>query len=48
MENPAENNQLQKLQKELRKMREENVKLKHIISYGNISTLSTLIEQYMD
>ena len=55
MEKTAENHQMQKLQedndrikKELRKIREENVKLKHIISYGNISTLSTLIEQYMD
>lgn len=55
MEKTAENHQMQKLQednerikKELRKIREENVKLKHIISYGNISTLETLIEQYMD
>ena len=29
-------------------MREENRKLKHIIAYGNISTLGTLIDQYMD
>lgn len=38
----------EKIQKELHKVREENRKLKHIISYGNISTLSTLIDQYMD
>ena len=37
-----------KIKKELRKVREENTKLKQIISYGNISTLETLIEQYMD
>ena len=29
-------------------MHEENRKLKHIISYGNILTLETLIDQYMD
>ena len=51
----TDNLQMQKLQednarikKELRKVREENTKLKQIISYGNISTLETLIEQYMD
>ena len=38
----------EKIQKELHKIKEENRKLKHIISYGNISTLSTLIDQYMD
>ena len=38
----------ERIKKELRKIREENVKLKHIIAYGNISTLETLIEQYMD
>lgn len=55
MESSADNLQMQKLQednarikKELRKIREENAKLKQIISYGNISTLETLIEQYMD
>ena len=55
MESSADNFQMQKLQednarikKELRKVREENTKLKQIISYGNISTLETLIEQYMD
>ena len=37
-----------RIKKELRKVREENTKLKQIISYGNISTLETLIEQYMD
>ena len=37
-----------KLWRELRRVREENRKLKHIISYGNISTLSTLVDQYMD
>ena len=38
----------EKLQKELRKIKEENRKLKQIIAYGNISTLETLIDQYMD
>ena len=38
----------EKLKKELKRVREENRKLKHIISYGNISTLETLIDQYMD
>ena len=38
----------EKLRRELKRMREENRKLKHIISYGNISTLETLIDQYMD
>lgn len=37
-----------KLWRELRRVREENRKLKDIISYGNISTLGTLIDQYMD
>ena len=37
-----------KLWRELRRVREENRKLKKIISYGNISTLSTLVDQYMD
>ena len=38
----------EKLKRELRRVREENRKLKSIISYGNISTLSTLVDQYMD
>ena len=38
----------EKLKRELRRVREENRKLKHIIAYGNISTLGTLIDQYMD
>ena len=38
----------EKLQRELRRVREENRKLKHIIAYGNISTLGTLIDQYVD
>ena len=38
----------EKLRRELKRVREENRKLKHIISYGNISTLTTLIDQYMD
>ena len=38
----------EKIKSELRRTREENRKLKHIISYGNLSTLSTLIDQYMD
>ena len=38
----------EKLRRELKRVREENRKLKHIISYGSISTLETLIDQYMD
>ena len=38
----------EKFQKELSKVKEENRKLKHIIAYGNISILETLIDQYMD
>ena len=38
----------EKLKRELKRVREENRKLKQIISYGNISTLETLIDQYMD
>ena len=38
----------EKLRRELQRVREENRKLKHIISYGNISTLDTLVDQYMD
>jgi len=38
----------EKLRREMKRLREENRKLKHIISYGNISTLETLIDQYMD
>lgn len=38
----------EKLRRELKRLREENRKLKHIISYGNMSTLETLIDQYMD
>ena len=38
----------EKFQKELSKVKEENRKLKHIIAYGNISTLSTLVDQYME
>ena len=38
----------EKIKSELRRIREENRKLKHIISYGNLSALSTLIDQYMD
>lgn len=37
-----------KIKKELRRAQEENSKLKHMIAYGNISTLETLIDQYMD
>lgn len=37
----------EKIQKELNRVKAENRKLKHIITYGNISTLSTLVEQYM-
>ena len=32
----------EKLRRELKRVREENRKLKHIISYGNMSTLETL------
>ena len=38
----------EKLRRELKRVREENRKLKHIISYGNMSTLETLVDQYMD
>lgn len=38
----------EKLHQALKRVREENRKLKHIISYGNMSTLETLIDQYMD
>ena len=38
----------EKLRRELKRVREENRKLKHIISYGNMSTLETLIDLYMD
>jgi len=38
----------EKLKRELKRVKEENRKLKHIISYGNISTLETLVDQYMD
>ena len=38
----------EKIKRELKKAQEENHKLKHIIAYGNISTLETLIDQYMD
>lgn len=38
----------ERLRRELKKVREENRKLKNIISYGNMSTLVTLIDQYMD
>lgn len=38
----------EKLRREMKRLKEENRKLKHIISYGNISTLETLIDQYMD
>lgn len=38
----------EKIRQELKRTREENEKLKYIISYGNISTLETLIDQYMD
>lgn len=53
--NESRDSQLEKLlrdneriKSELRRTREENRKLKHIISYGNLSTLATLIDQYMD
>lgn len=38
----------EKINKELSRVKAENRKLKHIISYGNMSTLSTLVDQYMD
>ena len=38
----------EKLRRELKRVREENCRLKHIISYGNMSMLETLIDQYMD
>ena len=38
----------EKFQKELSKVKEENRKLKRIIAYGSISTLSTLVDQYME
>lgn len=38
----------EKLRQELKRVREENCRLKHIISYGNMSMLETLIDQYMD
>ena len=40
--------EMEKLRRELKRVREENRKLKHIISYGNMSTLETLIDQYID
>ena len=40
--------EIERLRWELKKAREENRKLKNIISYGNMSTLVTLIDQYMD
>lgn len=36
--------EIERLRRELKKVREENRKLKNIISYGNISTLVTLID----
>lgn len=42
------NTEMEKLRRELKRVREENRKLKHIITYGNMSTLETLIDQYMD
>ena len=38
----------EKLRRELKRVHEENRKLRHIISYGNMSTLETLTDQYMD
>lgn len=38
----------EKLRRELKRVREENCRLKHIISYGNMSMLEILIDQYMD
>ena len=40
--------EMENLKQEMRKIKEENRKLKEIISYGKISTLETMIEQYMD
>ena len=37
----------EKLRRELKRVREENRKLKRIISYGKVSVLETLIEQYI-
>ena len=37
--------EIERLRRELKKVREENRNLKHIISYGNMSTLETLIDQ---
>lgn len=46
---PVKNtSETEKLRRELKRVREENRRLKHIISYGNMSTLETLIDQYMD
>ena len=46
---PVKNtSEMEKLRRELKRVREEDRKLKHIISYGNMSTLETLIDQYMD
>ena len=46
---PVKNtSETEKLRRELKRVREENRKLKHIISYGDMSTLETLIDQYMD
>jgi sulfur transfer protein SufE len=42
------NTEMEKLRRELKRVREENRKLKHIITYGNMLTLETLIDQYMD
>lgn len=45
---PVKNtSETEKLRRELKRVREENRRLKHIISYGNMSTLETLIDQYM-
>lgn len=55
LENEKENTKMAKLmadneriKKELKRAQEENRKLKHVLAYGNISTLETLIEQYME
>ena len=39
---------VEKMKKDLIKSQEENLKLKHIISFGGISTLDTLVDQYMN
>ncbi len=39
--------ELETLKKELETTRQQNLHLQKIISLGNISTLSTLIEQYL-